>query len=97
VLRSAQYAYLYIYVEITALLIKCFESHRNWKYLSDKMVADKRDEVHILISPILKTSVFQNVGDQGKIGHHPTSALTQCDTVANLTLKKKNCGNVSLA
>jgi hypothetical protein len=84
-----QYAYLYIYAETTALLIKCFESHRFWKYLSGKMVPGKRDEAHIHISPILKTSVFQNVGDQRGIGRHPTSALTECDTVAYLTLKKK--------
>jgi len=47
------------------------------------------DEAHIRISPILKTSVFQNVGDQRGIGHHPTTALTEGDTVAKLTLKKK--------
>jgi hypothetical protein len=56
VLRSVQYtcAYSYIYVETTAFLIKCFESHRFWKYLSDKMAAGKRDEAHIRISSILE-------------------------------------------
>jgi len=53
------------------------------------MVAGKRDEAHIRILPTLKTSVFRNVGDHKEIGHHPTSALTQCDTVANLKLEKK--------
>jgi hypothetical protein len=36
----------------------------------------------------LKTSVFQNVEDHSGIGHHPTSALTECDIVVNLTPKK---------